>query len=85
MLEQIISVMRKYIENESIPLNKESNILDYEIDSLGIINMIMELENMFNIHFEDEEIVSFRTPEDLEKIILNKISWIIDTCRTIFL
>jgi acyl carrier protein len=74
MLDRILSVVEKYIDNKSAKLENNSNILDYGIDSLGVINMVMELENIFGVHFEDEEIVSFRTPEDLEKIILNKIS-----------
>ena len=61
----------------AIPLTAivgETNILELDIDSLDIINIVMDVEYSFNVKFDDEEIVEIRTPKDIEGIVLSKFS-----------
>ena len=74
MIEKIIEIVA---ERTAIPLSaisKETNLLELDIDSLDIINIVMDVEYSFNVKFEDDEIVELRTPNDIEKTVLSKFS-----------
>lgn len=74
MLEKIMQIIANRSGIPVSALNSETNILELDIDSLDIINIIMDIEYSFNTRFEDEEIVEIRTPEDIEALILSKFS-----------
>ena len=74
MLEKILEIIS---ERTSIPLsaiNGSTNLLELDIDSLDIINIVMDVEYSFNVKLEDEEIVDLRTPEDIEEIVRKKFA-----------
>ncbi|MBQ7760779.1 MAG: acyl carrier protein [Clostridia bacterium] len=72
MLEKIISIIANRLRISDI--DKDTNMLEIDADSLDIISIIMEVEQCFSVHFEDEEIVDIRTPKDIEEIVLKKFS-----------
>jgi len=74
MLNRILRVIENHINNSSIVIDEESNIFDCGIDSLRMMKVIMEIEDLYNVKFYDREIVELRTALDIEKIILEKIS-----------
>ena len=74
MLEKILEIIAN---RTAIPLSSisgDTNLLELDIDSLDIINIVMDVEYSFNVKFEDEEIVELRTPKDIEGIVLSKFS-----------
>ena len=74
MLEKILEIIAN---RTAIPLSAilgDTNILELDIDSLDIINIVMDVEYSFNVKFEDEEIVEIRTPKDIEGVVLSKFS-----------
>ena len=74
MLEKILEIVAN---RTAIPLSSilgDTNLLELDIDSLDIINIVMDVEYSFNVKFEDEEIVELRTPRDIEGIVLSKFS-----------
>lgn len=73
MLERILYLILEYVDVPKGAFNEETNIFDLGIDSLSMIKIIMEIEDIYNIKFEDKEIVDIRTAYDIEKIILEKI------------
>lgn len=73
MLERILNLILEYVDVPKGAFNEETNIFDLGIDSLSMIKIIMEIEDIYNIKFEDKEIVDIRTAYDIEKIILEKI------------
>lgn len=74
MIDKIIETICIYAKININEITSETNILDFEVDSLCILKIIMDLENTYNIRFDDEEIVEIRTAKDIEEIILKKIS-----------
>lgn len=72
MLEKIIQIIASRSGVPTSALTEETNILDLDIDSLDIINMIMDVEYSFNVRFEDDEIIEIRTAKDIEETILKK-------------
>jgi len=73
MIERILNLILEYVDVPKGAFNEETNIFDLGIDSLSMIKIIMEIEDIYNIKFEDKEIVDIRTAYDIEKIILEKI------------
>lgn len=55
-------------------IDEETVLAELEIDSLTMLKIIMELENVYGVHFEDEEIVEIRTVSDIEEKISEKLS-----------
>ena len=74
MLERIISIIANRIKISSYTINKDTNILELDTDSLDVISIVMEIEQSFSVHIEDEEIVDIRTPKDIEEIVIKKFS-----------
>ena len=74
MLEKIISIIAQRLQIDESCINKDTNLLDIDADSLDIISIIMEVEYAFSVHLEDEDIVDIRTPKDIEENVLKKFS-----------
>ena len=74
MLERIISIIANRLKVSSDNINKDTNILELDTDSLDVISIVMEVEQSFSVHIDDEEIVDIRTPKDIEEIKLKKFS-----------
>ena len=72
MIDKILNTIATYAKLDPSLIDENSNMLDYDIDSLCVLNIIMEIERTFGVRFEDEEIVEIRTAKDIEKSILSK-------------
>lgn len=72
MLERIIETIAFHTKISSSLISEDTNILDFDIDSLGFLKIIMDIESSFGVRFDDEEIVEIRTAKDIENIILKK-------------
>lgn len=74
MLEKIREIVSEFSKVEKDKIFDDTNIADLGVDSLTMLKIIMELEHIFNVRFEDEEIVEIRTIADLEENIFKKRS-----------
>lgn len=74
MLEKIIEIISYRTGITFPPISSDTNLMELDIDSLDVINIVMDVEYSFNVKFEDDEIVELRTPTDIEKVILSKYS-----------
>lgn len=74
MIEKIIEIVSNRTGLSSSLIQADTNLLDFDIDSLDVINIVMDVEFSFNVKFNDDEIVELRTPADIEQIILKKFS-----------
>ena len=74
MIDKIIDIVSNRTGIPNAVINSDTNLLDFDIDSLDVINIVMDVEFSFNVKFNDDEIVELRTPKDIEQIIVNKFS-----------
>lgn len=74
MLEKILEIISNRTAIPQSAITGDTNILELDIDSLDIINIVMDVEYSFNVKFEDEEIVEIRTPKDIEGVVMSKFS-----------
>ena len=74
MIDKIIDIVANRTGIPSSVINGDTNLLDFDIDSLDVINIVMDVEFSFNVKFEDDEIVELRTPKYIGQIILKNFS-----------
>jgi acyl carrier protein len=71
-LANIISTKTK-VKKEEIKLDSDFE-LDLKLDSLDIVEIVMAIEDEFNITIPDEDVQKLRTVKDAVEYIRNKIS-----------
>ncbi len=72
MKERILEIMRQLFENDNID---ESCVKENceAWDSLHHLNLVIELEEEFNVEFEPEEIASMRSFSKILEIVESKL------------
>ncbi len=74
-MDVLTDVFRKVFANPEIELSSETTANDVEgWDSLSHVNLIMAVENRFNIRFNHKEVVSFKNVGDLAECVESKLS-----------
>lgn len=69
--DKIIEMVKEELMVNDLDLN--ANLLDdYDIDSIGLIEFIMNIEEEFDIQIEDEEIQELKSTEDVIKLVEKK-------------
>ena len=74
MEEKIIEAISAQAKVDASLITVDTNILDLDIDSLGILKIIMDVESSFGVAFNDDEIVEIRTANDIKNLILKKFN-----------
>ena len=74
MINKVIEIISNRVAIPVSAITADTNLLELDIDSLDVINFVMDVEYSFNVKFEDDEIVELRTPSDIVNIIMSKFS-----------
>lgn len=79
MLEQIIKIIRTELSlGETVKITEDTNLReDLEADSLNIVEIVMALEDEFEIEISEDDLdekEGIKTIGDLEKYIANKMN-----------
>ncbi len=74
MINKVIEIISNRVAIPVSAITADTNLLELDIDSLDVINIVMDVEYSFNVKFEDDEIVELRTPSDIVNIIMSKFS-----------
>lgn len=60
ILEKVVQIFEKELEEQLnctiSNIKEEDNLVDYGMDSLNIIKVILAIEEEYNIEFEEEEL-----------------------------
>ncbi|MEI7751817.1 MAG: acyl carrier protein [Candidatus Omnitrophota bacterium] len=74
-LEKLNKIFRQVFNDDEINIKPEMTANDVDgWDSLSYINLIVAIENGFNIAFSRKEVMSFNRVADLMKCIERKIT-----------
>lgn len=68
--EQVLEGLKKVVNGKEVTL--ESNLKELGLDSLDVVDMLMDLEEKFGIEFENEEMMAFQVVNDIVKAIEKK-------------
>lgn len=69
--EKLSKIVKKFIKGKEI--TPESKLKDLGLDSLDIADILAAIEEEFGFKFEDEEMYSISTVEDLKNLIEKKM------------
>lgn len=69
MLERIAKVFKEYKENDELVITEATTFEELELDSLDTIELVMNLEEEFDINIEMSE--DIKSVGDLMKVIEN--------------
>lgn len=69
--EQVLEGLKKVVKGKEVTL--QSNLKELGLDSLDVVDMLMDLEEKFGVEFENEEMMSFEVVQDIITAIENKI------------
>jgi acyl carrier protein len=72
MINRILEIISRYVEAPRASYNEDTNIFDLGVDSLRMLQIVMDVEAFYLVKFEDKDIVDIRCASDIEKIILEK-------------
>lgn len=70
-LEEIKSMFAEKVKVDNIDPNMELKALG--LDSLDLVELIMDIEDKYGVEFTNEELMSFKTVEDVLKSIEKKL------------
>ena len=66
MHQEIINILAKYSENDVKSITENSSLQsDLKLSSLDVVNIVVELEEMYNISISDEEIMGITRVKDI--------------------
>ena len=66
MIEKLTEIVREYTGSEDIVLTEETNLLtDLGLNSFDLVNMVVEVEDAFDLEIPDRVIKDFRTVGDV--------------------
>ena len=69
--ENVSNIFTKYSKNADI--NNDTSLKELGLDSLDLVEVLMDIEEEFGIEFEDEEMMALSTVNDVLAIIERKI------------
>lgn len=70
LANEVIANFTKIAKNKEVTL--ESNVKELGLDSLDIVDLLMDMEEKYGIEFENEEMTSLVTVGDVVKAIEEK-------------
>lgn len=73
MEEKIIDIMRRVFNTQDITTSTDQHNCD-NWDSLHHLNLIVELEDEFDVEFEPEEIAEMKSVEAIKRIVASKLA-----------
>ncbi len=74
-MDTLTEVFRQVFADPEITLTPETTANDVDgWDSMSHVNLIMAVENRFNIRFNQKEIMGFRNVGDLARCVEGKLS-----------
>ena len=74
MLKKILEIVSIHISVSVDELNEDMSFSELGMDSLTLMKIIMAVENIFDVHFDDDEIIDLRLISDIAEVCVKKIS-----------
>ena len=70
MIEKVIEILSEFTEFKSDDMNKDTKLIaDLGLNSLDVVNVVVEFEDEFDIEIPDEDIRELQTIGDIVEFI----------------
>lgn len=70
---RIVEIIKKELNVDDFELD-ENLVETYEIDSIGLLDFFMTIEEEFDIEFEDEELENLKSANDIIDLVEKKVN-----------
>ncbi len=70
--EEVISGLKNIAKNKDVTM--DSTIKELGLDSLDVVDVLLEMEEKYNIEFSNEEMLSFKQVKDIVDAISKKMN-----------
>ena len=74
MLKKILEIISIHLSVSVDELHEYMSFSELGMDSLTLMKIIMAVENIFDVHIDDDEIVDLRLISDIAEVCVKKIS-----------
>ena len=74
MFEELKKIYGEVIGGDTSNITLKSKVSDLNLSSLGIINLVCEIEDKFDIEITNKELKSFKTLQDIVSLMERKIN-----------
>ena len=72
--KQIEQIKKLFCERLAVAnLDENKSLEELGLDSLDVVDMCLDVEDKFGVHFETEELVAFKNVKDLFEAIEKKL------------
>ena len=75
ILNDLKEIIEPYLENPDLldDMNEESNLIEeLKVDSVDLVEIVLDIEQKFDIQIEDHLIQTLKTPKDIIGLIQSK-------------
>ncbi len=70
MLEEIIEIIREYVETDDVEITEESTLRgDINATSFDLMNIAEAIENKYGVSIPNREIVTIKTVGDIIRVV----------------
>ena len=70
ILEEVIEIIANVTEVDKEMIKEDSNLIkDLEIDSLDLVDLVVEFENKYNFQIPDQDVKEIQTVKDIVEYI----------------
>lgn len=70
----LAEIKEKFAERVGVEtLDEKLELKDLGLDSLDVVELLLEIEDEYNVKFESSEVTSCKTVRDLYKVIESKL------------
>lgn len=74
MLEKLQEIYNNVAGRDDLVLTPKTKITDMELSSLGLIHLICQIEDTFDIEIENHEMVRFKTVKDVLRCLVKHVN-----------
>lgn len=74
-MNDLKEIIEPYLENPDLldDMNEESNLIEeLKVDSVDLVEIVLDIEQKFDIQIEDHLIQTLKTPKDIIGLIQSK-------------
>ena len=71
----LLERVHEMIEEQDVTITETTPLAEVGIDSINLINLIVQIEKQYDLFFEDEEMMSgrFNTVEEIASLLAHKL------------
>jgi acyl carrier protein len=68
-LEQFLAILGTLVEGLDVHVELDTLLVDLGVDSVAIYSLIGRLEELYSVHFTDDELLAVRTVGDVLRLL----------------